>query len=484
MQASRQFVVAPPSVSGAHRGRRILAATRDSSASSRSKVLLCVATYVLSFQWSYANVLVPVYWYVGYRYSSSFAVRLLGIGLALLPAVWMPKRLARPSQLVYWLLYLTVIIPVATVTLHSYPGTFPYALSAVLSVVGAFAVLGFVYQIPLRPYRRGRLQQHHFWALLIVIAAASYAAILATFGLKINLPSFSEVGLLRMEYKEALMNASPLVAYAVDWMGYVLNPFLIVVGFMSRKRFALVAGIAGQLLIYAITGFRTMVLSTLFLAALYILLQVPERLGSRIGISAVGMALVSSALYIWAGSVLLASLVLERLTAIPGLLTGYYFAFFTSNPKMLLSHSVLRHFITNPYSQEPPLLIGNTFFPGKGMYANVNLWGDAFANFGYPGVFAFTALLGLLFWFYDSITTAHDVRFSALVLAMPAVALANTGLLTCMLSHGMGFAFLVMLAAPIGLERPLSYRSSIERAGWNMADLNSGGRVSPGKRKY
>lgn len=460
MPLNRQVAVAPLLVHRAHRGSHLRAATRDSSARSRSKMLLCVATYVLSFQWSYSNVLVPVYWYVGYRSSSSFGVRLLGIGLAVLPAVWMPSRLVRPSQLVYWLLYLTVIIPVATVTLHSYPGTFHYALSAVLSVIGAFALLGFVYKIPVRPYSRGRLQQHQFWAMLIVIAAASYTAILATFGLKIDLPSFSEVGLLRMEYKEALMYANPLVAYTVDWMGYVVNPFFIVVGFMSQRRLALVAGIVGQFLIYAITGFRTMLLSTFFLAALFILLRAPDRLGSRIGLSAVGMALGSSALYIWAGSVLLASLVLERLTAMPGLLTGYYFAFFTSNPKMLLSHSVLRHFITNPYSQEPPLLIGNTFFPGTGMYANVNLWADAFANFGYPGVLAFTALLGLLFWTYDSITARHGVRFSALVLAMPAVALANTGLLTCMLSHGMGFAFLVMLAAPIGLERP--YRSSIE----------------------
>jgi hypothetical protein len=437
-------------------------------------VLLCVATYVLSFQWAYANVLVPVYWYVGYRYNSSFAVRLLGIGLAIFPAVWMPTRLVRPSQLVYWLLYLTVVIPVATVTLHSYPGTFPYALSVVLSVVGAFALLGFVYAVPLRPYRQRRLEQHQFWGVFIVIAAASYTAVLATFGLKIDVPSFSEVGLLRMEYKEALMYANPLVAYAVDWLGYVLNPLLIVVGFMSQRRFALIAGIAGQFLIYAITGFRTVLLSVVFLAALLILLRVPGRLGSRMGLSALGMAVVSSALYIWAGSVFLASLVLQRLTAIPGLLTGYYFAFFTSNPKMLLSHSVLRHFITNPYSQDPPILIGNAFFPGKGMYANANIWADAFANFGYPGVFAFTALLGLLFWIYDSITTEHDVRFSALVLALPAVALANTGLLTCMLSHGMGFAFLAMLAAPIGLERPflIVRRPNVRDAtGWHS--LNS-----------
>jgi hypothetical protein len=400
------------------------------------------------------NVLVPVYWYVGYRYNSSFAVRLLAVGLALLPAVWMPTRLVRPSQLVYWLLYLMVVIPVATVTLHSYPGTFPYALSVVLSVVGAFALLGFVYALPLRPYRGGRLHQHQFWALLIVIAAASYTAILATFGLKLHFPSFSEVALLRMEYKEALMYANTLVAYSVDWMGYVLNPMLVVLGLLSQRRFALVAGIAGQFLIYAITGFRTMLLSVVFLAALFILLRVPERLGSRMGMGAVGIAVVSSALYLRAGSLLLASLVLERFTAIPGLLTGYYFAFFTSNPKMLLSHSVLRHFITNPYAQEPPILIGNAFFPGKGMYANANIWADAFANFGYWGVFAFTVLLAVLFWTYDSISTEHDLRFSALVLALPAIGLGNAGLLTCMLSHGMGFAFLMMLLAPVGVERP------------------------------
>ena len=110
----------------------------------------------------------------------------------------------------------------------------------------------------------------------------------------------------------------------------------------------------------------------------------------------------------------------------PGLLTGLYFTFFSSHQQMMLSHSVLRSFFNNPYSSEPPVLMGQVYFPGSGMYANANLWADAFANFGYLGVFVFSALLGLLLWLYDSITVEDDFRLAALVLTMPALALANS----------------------------------------------------------
>src|SRR6185437_3705188 len=115
---------------------------------------------------------------------------------------------------------------------------------------------------------------------------------------------------------------------------------------------------------------------------------------------------------------------------------------------MMLSHSIFKGIVGNPYESVPPLIIGNVYFRGSGTDANANFWADAFANFGIVGVFAFTALLGMVLWFYDSITLDIDLRLAALMLAMPAVSLANGGLLTCLLMHGLGFACLLMYYLP------------------------------------
>jgi hypothetical protein len=171
-------------------------------------------------------------------------------------------------------------------------------------------------------------------------------------------------------------------------------------------------------------------------------------------IALTGAVAGSAALYLWSGSLLLCSLIVERLVGLPGLLTGFYFSFFTHHPKMMLSHSVFKGIFDNPYGSVPPLIIGKLYFPSSGTYANANFWADAFANFGIWGVFIFTAILGLVFWLYDSMTLDTDLRLAALMLVMPAITLANTGLLTCLLTHGLAFACLVMYYLPNQIQAP------------------------------
>jgi hypothetical protein len=95
---------------------------------------------------------------------------------------------------------------------------------------------------------------------------------------------------------------------------------------------------------------------------------------------------------------------------------------------------------------EPPYIIGSLYF--HGVDANANVWADAYANFGYVGIFCFTLLLAIVLWLYDSMAVDRDMRFAALVIGLPAFALANGGLLTCLLSNGMALAMLLVYLVP------------------------------------
>jgi hypothetical protein len=429
-------------------------AAKSLSSSARIKIVLGAVAYIAVFQWSYATILTRTYAYEGFKYRGDTASISATWLLALVPSFWMPSSLKRPSQLAYWFFYLVVVIPVSVVTIHCYPGDVQSGIFTAVWVVSAFAVLGLIYAVPIAAIPHYRLQPLELWVAVVLLSTLSYGLIFATFGLRFHFASLSEIYSIRAEYKTLVESSSTYMLYAVDWQAIVLNPLLIILGLISRRKLVTAMGAIGQLSIYSFTGYRTVLFSTSLLLLLLFLCRSQARFGVRMLIASTVTVAGAAALYLWFGSLFLSSLIIERLIGLPGLLTAYYFSFFSHHPKMMLSHSVLGSVFDNPYGLEPPIIIGRMYFPGSGAHANANFWADAFANFGIWGVFAFTAILGVVFWLYDSITLDTDLRVAALVLVMPAISLANSGLLTCLLTHGLGLACLVMYYLPKQIQAP------------------------------
>jgi len=421
---------------------------------ARIKIILGSAAYVAAFQWAYASVLSRTYAYEGFMYRDDPAIISATWILALIPSCWMPVLLRRPSQLVYWFFYLVIVVPAVVVTIHSYPGDAQDGLRTAVWIFSAFAALGLTHAAPLANIPQYRLQSHRVWVSLFSLSALFYALIFSTFEPTLRFVPISDVYTVRSLYHKSLEDVSIIVAYAVNWQAFVLNPLMIILGLISRRKLVMAIGVIGQLLIYSFTGFRAVLFSTIFLVLLLIVCRSLSRFGLRMVLAWTAVVAGSTALYLWSGSQFLCSIIVERLTGLPGLLTTFYFSFFTHHPKMMLSHSILRGFLANPYGSEPPIIIGTVYLPSSGMHANANFWADGFANFGMWGVFTFTAILGVLFWLYDSITVNTDLRLAALMLAMPAIYLTNAGLFTCLLTHGVGFACVVMYCLPNEIHLP------------------------------
>ena len=94
---------------------------------------------------------------------------------------------------------------------------------------------------------------------------------------------------------------------------------------------------------------------------------------------------------------------------------------------------------------------------------------SSFANFGYAGLVGFTLLLALVLWLYDSMAAGRDRRVAVLVISLPAFALANAGLLTSLLTHGIGLAMLLVYVMPAEQRDPLQAHSARRRR--RQADL-------------
>lgn len=410
-------------------------------------VLTCML-YVVTFGVVYEWVIEPVWGYEGFHSRATLTREAIGGVLASLPGLWMPIKLERPSQVLYWLLYLLVVVPTCLVAICALEdqSSGPILLAACLVTV--FALTGLVYHLPLLPLPQVHLENYEFGVILILLSTTFYAFLVSTFGFKFHFVSLQDIYSVRAQYENTLDRAPTLVAYAISWQAWVINPFVMAMGLRWRRLSWVLVGAAAQFAIYSITGFRSMFFSVGLL--LYLL-------WSMRGGTAFGTRLVSTWTAIFAGAGALqffgyaltpAALVNMRMTALPGLLTGYYYEFFSSHPHAQLGHSIFKSLVDYPYAVQPPYLIAFTYFHNAVMESNANLWADAFANFGYVGIIVFSLLLAVVLWLYDSMARGRDKRLAALAIGLPAFALSNTGLLTALLTNGIGLVMLLVYLMP------------------------------------
>jgi hypothetical protein len=415
---------------------------------SRAGLVLGCVLYIGLFVVLYEQLVVPVWGYQGFHSRASLGHAAVGWILAALPSLWIPGKLERPSQVVYWLLYLLVLVPACLVPTYALDDQSSGPLTFAASLVGAFAIIGMIYRLPLIPLPRMQVQSYEFKAALILLSIISYALIVSSFGLQFHYVSFDDTYSVRAQFQNTIEQAPTVVAYAIGWQAWVINPLVMAIGLRSRRMSWLLTGAVGEFAIYSITAFRAMFYSAALLLYLLWAMRSEKAFGARLLSMWSALFAGAGALQLIGYSIIPESLLGVRMTALPGLLTGYYYEFFSSHPKAHLGHSIFRFFLDYPYAVEPPYLIGATYFHSASNDANANVWADAYANFGYFGIILATLLLAAVLWSYDSMAVHCDKRLATLAMALPAFSLANGALLTSLLSNGMGLAMLLVYLMP------------------------------------
>lgn len=414
------------------------------------RLAVCVLTlaFMLLLAHSYKRYVSPLFSYMGYRY---YPLPLSREAL-LMAAAWFPSLLIplsrRPSVLGYWILYLCVVIPGSLIPSYAKAAQ---AIPTAATLILAFILLGAIYHLPLgRPPRRSKRGVSPVVLIgAALMFAALYAQVFATFGFSIRPPSLDDVYNVRHEFVDSVAQSGRLVAYALAWLGNVLNPLLIAWGLVRRAPHLVAAGVMGEIILFGIGGHKNSLFLVVFVPALAMLGGIKDRrnTGVWVLIAALGLMLVGVAEHFALNSDYINSMFVRRQLNGPGLLTGFYFDFFTTNPKALMAHSVLKGIVPDRYASSPPVLIGRLHVGPKAS-ANANLWADAYANFGYGGVLGVTVLTGLVFWTFDTAAQGADPRVSMVLLGTAAIKLSNTALATTLLTHGLVLAVFIAFFLP------------------------------------
>jgi hypothetical protein len=432
-----------------------IAALALSFGRQRRLIVIGAVVYVGVFHWVYVDWVVPVYSYSGLVASGADwpAVLLVTI-LAVLPAVWLPPDLERPSDVVLWFLFLFGYVPAVAIPIHLLgPEVWPSLPFSLLLAI-AFATLSLTRRIPLVTSNWPGISETAFSRLLVLLGLGAAGYLVVVFGIPTGLPDFETVYDARADYA-AVANATTGAGYLVPWAGNVLFPFLMAFG-LARNRMRLLAfGVGGELLVYATTGFKTVLFSILLVPLLYLVIRYASKWFGTLTMWGGGIVIGLSVAATWlSGSIWPLALFVTRLLAVPGQMTAYYYDYFSSHQTYELSRSFLRWFITSPYEVDPPFLIGAVYLNSPTTDANANVWADAMANYGLLGIIPFTLVLGVLMWVLDSVGAGRDLRIAGPTLGLAGITLGNGALFTSILTLGIGLTIGLIALMPNGRARP------------------------------
>lgn len=328
-----------------------------------------------------------------------------------------------------YIMYYSLIMPLGIVTSFE-SMSIGFFINIIVAFNGIIMCLIFLPKIKLM-----YLSNNLIYFLIIILSGIyiyTYVMLIATGGLtRINF-NLEEVYDVREQLSQ---NRFFLSSYFINWVGYSLNPLLIILGLYKKRGSLLLTGIIMQLLIFSMTNFKSFLYIIILLIVVYYLAQKPK-LFSKIGIAVFVFLSVMYIHYLTFGVTVLNSSLIRRQFFIPAHLHFLYHDFFSRNynPFIYFSDSILSSVVNYPY-QDAVTRVISKFYWGREFGPNVGFFGNAYFNIGIPGVYLLSILLVLLLKIVQS-TEKHlpSKVISALILT-PFMALINSGFFTTLLTH-------------------------------------------------
>ncbi|MBI3584679.1 MAG: hypothetical protein HY096_12145 [Nitrospinae bacterium] len=427
----------------------------------KNRLLLVFSTiaYVAIFQWTYERLVAPRYDYWGLSYDPiPFPYLQISWVLAIFPATWMPIKLRRPSQLLFFIQYFVIFIPSCFILYYSSKPEIPAeeALYLILIMFCGLSIIQSFYSFPLLRLNYPRMKSVPFWFLFFCAITVLIGYILFTLGRNFNIANFEDIYDVRSIASDIVEGTgSRFGFYAQMWLAGFFFPVCFAVGLFGKRIWLIVLSGVGYLILFGIFGDKTSILSFILFPLVYFWVSFSRKEALSVFILGLSLLLVLGIVFEKSGFSLLSlwyiAVVHFRTFSIPALTIVQYYDFFIHNPVTMMSHvngiNMLVHF---PYDMNVPYTIGNYYY-GSLLDANAGMWaGDGLAGFGPFGIIIMSIACGILFWVLDCISKPLDTRFVVVAITFIAMSFGNASLSTVIVSGGIGFLLVALFVLPKG----------------------------------
>jgi len=402
---------------------------------------LSIIFYKIILDLSHYFVISPVWGYMGFNLRFSTIKLIESYFLLFIIFIFLPKSSKRLSNIMIWLLILLSYIPMLTLfAFMDQPRIYMYVVTGFWPLVFLLLKFPAISMSPLKKSQSKIIRYLIFFSLFLTV----FLMIYKYFGLSFSF-SLTKVYEIRKAYTEM---GIPLAGYLFNWVAYIVNPILFAI-FITRKKWIFAAlTVVLQLLLFSVTGMKSFLFILPFVLGLTWVITRRNPL-AYVAIGLAGIIILGMFSYWFVDDLWISSLFTRRTLLGPAQLSFFYYDFFSENePTFLSQHRIFRTILNYPYRLDPPHLIGEVYFDSPEMSANNGIYADAYMNFGFAGFALWGILLGIILRLTDSLSKNKDMRMAVAAVAMPALFLTNSPLLTCLITHGLLLALMLLYLLP------------------------------------
>ena len=141
------------------------------------------------------------------------------------------------------------------------------------------------------------------------------------------------------------------------------------------------------------------------------------------------------------------SLIIRRMFFDPNLISFYYYDY-SKIQEPYYYQNLLRFFGVGFNNFRFDRLIGEIYFNAPSMGANTGLFGDAYRNLGWAGVFIMPILIALILFILDGVSKGLKIKIYLISAIQFGLALISSSLPTVFLTHGFLVNFLIIWLIP------------------------------------
>ncbi len=404
---------------------------------SRILLSLFVLVYAFVFNLGYETVESIVHEYTGLYYAPPPLPYLIGCYLlCTMPCAWIPLKIVFPSQVIYYWLYLTIVVPVMFVPFHVLDLPASEIIWFPVSILVAFFLLRFVYLLPLLKLPKTNLTERSFESVLIFLAVFCGLFLAFTNGFNFNL-AFEDVYERRLDARDGIAGGS-LVGYLSAIFARCIGPIAIGYGLGTGRVLMLSLGIGVSFASFVLAGEKTLLFLPLFLLCIGIGITLfRDYLLHAMLVGATVLFLGAMAEYYLFDSTTLSAYGTRRVFVVPAHLSAYYWEYFGHDGFAYFARGIVGR-ITGASGEmlSPAQSIGAAYFGTADANANANVWASGYAELGVVGIFIMTLVMGVTMRLLDSLISPRFFVTGCLIAGCFALAWAEGAYQTSLLSSG------------------------------------------------
>jgi hypothetical protein len=257
----------------------------------------------------------------------------------------------------------------------------------------------------------------------------------------------------------------PIFGYVYSNVSSALVPLSLLLSMKYRSRALIVLTLVSAVLLFGMTHHKTVLFGPFILLVLYKLFERQYSSKNIMNLVFLAIPIIGLMEIYFTRSILgqfspgyLNSLIIRRVLMVPTMLDSLYIDYFGQRSFYYWSWSRIGGlFVSNPYDQAAPFVIGFEYFSDLDMSANAGVIASGYANAGLVGVALYSMLAGLLLALLNAYGRRIGHAFVAAASLMTFHTILTTAdLLTAILSHGVLLLLMVLTLFPSAAPQPVA----------------------------